>query len=214
MDVHRARTTSAANDPQVPVDSKPLSWVEIRITSQYIAYVLIAADTAASTALDTDKGIFTVQPARELWYSANQDVGDVTDTESITWAVLKAADDDEAGRAEIISAINASDGLASSGRAATPALIGPSGPVIWSATTLPSGVKTFEWESASGYKWQLSLKQSGSDLATVAWSTDDGTNSPNTTATALPAKFGNDGAELEMTKVTNPSFSYVFDAYT
>jgi len=214
MDGNRPLATSAGKDPQIPVPDKNLTWVEVRIIDLFIAYVLIAAADADATDLDTGKGRFTVQPGRELWYSATQDVGEVSSAESITWHVKKVVGDDEAGHAELIAAINASAGLADSSGAAAPALVGPSGPVIWAKKSLPEGVTTFEWESASGYKWQLSLEQSGSTLATVAWSTDDGTNSPNANATALPDKFGADGAEIELAKVADPAYDYVFDSYT
>lgn len=214
MEANRSRATSAAKDPQVPIDSKILTWVEVRVATEYIAYVLIAASDAAATALNTNKGIYTVDPGKELWYSATQSVGAVSSAESLTWAVLKVAPDTDAGRIAIVGAINASDGLASSGRSAVPALVGPSGPVTWPGTSLPNDVTTFEWLSDSGYTWNLSLAQSSSTLTTVVWSTDDGSNTPATNPTALPNKFGTDGAEVAMTKAAKPTFDYVFDDYS
>lgn len=213
MDSNRPVVTSAARDPQIPIDEKSLTWVEIRITSKYLAYVLIASDDAVQTDLVTDKGRFTVQPAREQWFSATKRVGDVSGADAITWAVVRVLEDNPTGRAALISTIEGADGLAESSGVATPALVGPSGAVLWPSTSLPRGVTTFEWTSKSGYLWQLSSAQAGSTLSTVAWSTNDGTNNPDTTATTLPGAFGEEGQALELTKVANPSFSYVFDDY-
>jgi hypothetical protein len=207
-----ARRPVVGGDPQVPIGEHDIVWTAITTSSGYIGYVLSAGASVSTNSVETNKGDFDIAAGDELWFSASQNVEDVASANRIDWTSSVFTDPDDIDG--LITAINGSDGLADQSGTVDPDVTGPSGGVLWSTSSLPSGVKSFQWTAPSGTKWQLSLAQSSGTLSRVCWSTDDDDSSMETTATPLPAAIGADGTTTTMTKKNNPSTEHIYDDYS
>ncbi|MEZ4442648.1 MAG: hypothetical protein R3B72_26375 [Polyangiaceae bacterium] len=203
----------ASVDPQLPVDIKEVSWTEMKVSAtSHVVYVLSVGSEVTEQTLETTKGKFDLSPGVEQWFSATASVGSVSSAESLSWGTQVFDTESSGAIDDLVDAIEASSGLASSSSDASPAAEGPVGSVVWKADSLPSGLSSFTWTDPAGDKWNLSLSQDASNaLSRVYWSTNKEDESMQTTGATVPNAFR---GSVSLAAVESPDVVVIYDGYT
>jgi len=187
----------AGPPPQVPIDSREVLWTTIVVDGEHpgtLGYLLTVGVEVLTFELETSKGIVTVSPGSEQWFSASNDQhrGKLGGATSIKWSSENVAGIETASDGEPLAVlIEGATALVSSSTALEPSVTGPSGTVEWNELAgLPTEVKSFQFPSlGTEEQWYLSLAAPDGAFTNVLWST----NKEAGTYT-LPGRFGEPGS--------------------